>query len=134
MANKVNNKSVTSQLAADLEADKQATESIELRATRALMSAESKRKELMGYYTSEEKEKIQVSPMYRPYFGNVMPVSLNGISIFFPINGTVHEVPKSFADVIQGRVYSIDQMLLKQKRLSDVPNNFESTPGALNLF
>ena len=132
MASKV--KQAQDQLAADLVADKSVGESIEVRANKALLSAESRRRELIRDYTSEEKVKIQVSPMYRPYFGNIMPVILNGIAIYFPIDGNVHTVPKSFANEIVRRRKAIDTILLKQRRMSEVQTNVEATPGELKLF
>lgn len=127
-------KQVQDQLTADLVAEKNVSESIEVRANKALLSAESRRRELIKYYTSETKVKVQVSPMYRPYFGNIMPVVLNGISIYVPIDGNVHSVPKSFANEIERRRKAIDTILLKQRRMSEVQSNFESTPGELQLF
>lgn len=127
-------KQVQDQLTADLVAEKNVSESIEVRANKALLSAESRRRELIKYYTSETKVKVQVSPMYRPYFGNIMPVVLNGISIYVPIDGNAHSVPKSFANEIERRRKAIDTILLKQRRMSEVQSNFESTPGELQLF
>lgn len=127
-------KQAQDQLTADLVAEKNVGESIEVRANKALLSAESRRRELIRNYTLEKKVKIQISPMYRPYFGNIMPVIVNGIAIYFPIDGSVYEVPKTFATEIVRRRKAIDAILLKQRRMSEVQSNVEATPGELKLF
>jgi hypothetical protein len=88
---------------------------------------------LANRYRSEELVSMAVSPLYRPYFGNVMKVSINGISIYMPIDNTTHKIPKTFADEIHGRIMAIDAIMKKQDRMSDIANNLESTPGELPL-
>lgn len=88
---------------------------------------------LANKYRSQEKVPVQVSPLYRPYFGNVMKVCINGISIYMPIDNTVHYVPKTFADEIRSRVMAIDDIMKKQDRMSNISANLESTPGELPL-
>lgn len=88
---------------------------------------------LANKYRSEEKVAVQVSPLYRPYFGNVMKVCINGISIYMPIDNTVHQVPKTFADEIYSRVMAIDSIMKKQDKMANITGNLESTPGELPL-
>lgn len=88
---------------------------------------------LANKYRNEEKVAVQVSPLYRPYFGNVMKVCINGISIYMPIDNTVHKVPKTFADEIYSRVMAIDDIMKKQDRMANISANVESTPGELPL-
>jgi len=99
-----------------------------------LMNAELRRKQLLGKYRTQEKVPMYLSPMYRPYFGNVMRVMINGISIFFKVDGTVQLVPKDFADEITARRMAVDAILTKQNRMANIPSNFESAPGELTLF
>lgn len=99
-----------------------------------LMRAEKRRKDLLAEYKSEPKRGVYLSPMYRAYFGNVMQVSINGITIAFPVDGSVQEVPETFADEIEGRRRAIDAILNKQNLMASVGENFERTPGELNLF
>ena len=47
---------------------------------------------------AEPKVPMYLSPMYRPYLGNVADITINGVSIFFPVDGNTYEVPRSFAD------------------------------------
>jgi hypothetical protein len=99
-----------------------------------LLTAEKKRKLLLQTYREEEKVQMYLSPMYKPYFGNVMTVSINGISIFFKVDGSTQTIPKTFADEIASRRIAIDAMLNKQNRMADVANNNEKSPGELALF
>ena len=88
---------------------------------------------LANRYKSEEKVPMAVSPLYRPYFGNVMKVSINGISIYMPIDNTTHFIPKTFADEIHSRVKAIDSIMKKQDRMANIADNLETTPGELPL-
>jgi len=100
----------------------------------AVVKAEHKRKALIKHYKSEEKFPMYLSPMYRPYFGTVMPVMVNGITIYFKVDGSTQMIPKTFANEVQRKRMAIDAILTKQSRMADVSGNFESTPGELNLF
>lgn len=101
---------------------------------RELANAENRRKKLIGVYKEETKVPMYLSPMYRPYFGNVMTVMINGISIYFKVDGSTQMVPKTFADEITSRRMAVDAILTKQNRMSNVANNVESAPGELKLF
>lgn len=93
-----------------------------------------RKQELFRDYTKETKVPVYMSPMYAPYLGNVMNVTLNGITIFFPIDGSTHLVPQSFADIIEERRVMVDATIAKKKRLADIQANKESTPGELELI
>ena len=99
-----------------------------------LQQAEQRRRKLLEYYKNEERVPVYVSPMYRPYFGNVMQVMINGISISFKVDGTTQRVPKSFADEIEARRCAIDEILKKQERMANVQGNVEDSPGEIALF
>lgn len=103
-------------------------------ANRALLNAEARKKRLLQHYRNEEKVPMYLSPMYRPYFGNVMQVSLNGISIFFKVDGSVQRIPKDFADEVTARRMAIDAILTKQSKMADISKNYESSPGELDLI
>ena len=104
------------------------------KAGQELMAGELRKKELTKEYTSEEKVPMYLSPMYRPYFGNVMRVSINGISIYFKVDGSTQLVPKTFADEIASRRMYVDAIVNKQRRMADIPNNAEKGVGELKLF
>jgi hypothetical protein len=110
------------------------TSDIMQNANRALLMAENRKKELHKIYKEEEKVPMYLSPMYKAYVGNVMRVMINGISIFFKVDGSTQLVPKTFADEIVARRLAIDAILTKQSRMANISANNESNPGELNLF
>ena len=125
---------MTDKLTQDILAEQEAKKDVVLDANRQLMNAEAHRKTLLKEYTAEEKVPMYLSPMYKPYFGNVMQVMINGISIFFKVDGTTQHIPQTFADEIAARRIAIDEILNKQNRMANIPANSESSPGELNLF
>lgn len=102
---------------------------------REIAKASARRKELIKYYKGEKKVITYLSPMYRPYFGNVMTVTINGISIRFPVDGSKQEIPATFADEIERRRRNIDNIEKKQKRMAAVRENEDKgSIGSLSLF
>lgn len=96
--------------------------------------ADTCRRELIAYYKGEEKVERSLSPLYEPYLGKVIQISINGITIAFPVNGTTHKVPQSFADEIDSRRMAVDATLLKAKKMAAISDNHESYPGELQMF
>lgn len=111
-----------------------ATAEVMKEASKQLLQAQGFKEELRKQYTAEEKVPIYLSPMYRPYFGQVMRVMINGVSIYFKVDGSTQLVPETFADEITRRRMAIDSMLTKQNRMSDIQSNQETAPGELTLF
>ena len=102
---------------------------------REIAKASLRRKELIKLYKGEKKVTTYLSPMYRPYFGNVMTVTINGISIRFPVDGSKQEIPATFADEIERRRRNIDNIEKKQKRMAAVKENEDKgSIGSLSLF
>lgn len=101
---------------------------------KSLAAAEMKRKTLAQRYKNEEKVSVAVSPLYKPYFGKVMTVTINGISCAIPVDGKAYSLPKTFAKEVEARMYKQDRLIEKKKGMSNVQNNFESSPGELTLF
>lgn len=102
---------------------------------REIAQASARRKELIKYYKGEKKVVTYLSPMYRPYFGNVMTVTINGVSIRFPVDGSKQEIPATFADEIERRRRNIDNIEKKQKRMAAVRENEDKgSIGSLSLF
>lgn len=93
-----------------------------------------KRRALADRYKKEKKVEVTISPMYRPYFGNNMPVQLNGIAIYVPINGQSYKVPESFAAVIKERITMIDEQIRAREAMSNVQANFEKYAGEKDLL
>lgn len=82
----------------------------------------------------QELVKITPSPMYRPFFGNNMPITINGVAIFIPMDGQTYEVPKIFADEFNRRVMMIDEQERTRKGMSNVSNNHERYAGERNII
>lgn len=94
---------------------------------------EKQRTSLAEQYKAEKKVMVMGAPMYRGYFGNSMPISLNGILVSVPLDGQRYEIPESFAQVFNARINSVNEEIELQKQRSDVKANHESFPGELDL-
>lgn len=110
------------------------TDEIVKEANEQLHQAELQKKKVIEEYKGEQKVPMYLSPMYQAHFGNVMQVSINGVAIFFKVDGSTQMIPQTFADEITSRRIQIDNILTKQSRMANIPQNFESSPGELNLF
>ena len=82
----------------------------------------------------EDKVSVSMAPMYRPYFGDVMTVSINGLSVYLPLDGRSYKMPKSYAMVIQGRRRMVDDHITRTARLADIQSNVERSAGELELI
>lgn len=127
-------KKVVDRLETTIVAEKEAANDVVLDANQQLVKAESLRKSLLKEYKAEELVPMYLSPMYQPYFGKVMQVSINGISIFFKVDGTTQQVPQTFADEISARRIAVDEIENKKRKMADIPSNVEGSPGELTLF
>lgn len=100
----------------------------------SVQAVELKRRELVKGYEKEEKVPVNISPLYKPYFGNSMPVSVNGISVYIPCDGKTYKVPKTLAAEALGKIIKTDAIIEKKNRMKNVSGNFESRPGELSFF
>ena len=89
---------------------------------------------LVETYRGEKKVPVQGSPMYRPYFGNNMPIILNGIAIYVPLDGQQYEIPESFAAIFLDRISRIDEQINMRKQMAAISDNIESYAGERNLI
>lgn len=94
----------------------------------------TKNSRLVDHYKNEKKIPVQGSPMYRPYFGNNMPVIINGIAIFVPLDGQQYEIPESFAAVFFDRISRIDEQINMRKQMAAISDNVEAYAGERNLI
>ena len=101
---------------------------------KAVAQGEKDRKQLAKSMKEQELVPVSVSPLYKPYFGRTMAVTINGASVYIPCDGRTYKVPKIFADEILIRISNQDELFTKKRRLSDVSNNIESSPGELRIF
>lgn len=93
-----------------------------------------RRKELTKTYKAEPKVRISGSPMYQPYFGVTMPIIVNGIAIYVPLDGQPYEVPETFAGIFYKRLQDVDKDISARRQLSDVRNNNEAYAGEKSLI
>ena len=94
--------------------------------------AKRRRHELVEQYKKEEKVKVQGSPFYRPYFGNNMPLQINGVGVYVPMDGKTYEIPKTFANLFHQRIARIDSLIQKQGVMSGIVE--ESYAGEVDLI
>jgi len=94
----------------------------------------AKNARLVDRYKEEKKIPVQGSPMYRPYFGNNMPIILNGIAIYVPLDGQQYEIPESFAAIFLDRISRIDEQINMRKQMAAISDNIESYAGERNLI
>ena len=115
-------------------AKKKTEETVVAMSDKAVAEGERDRKALAREFKKQDKVPVQISPLYRPYFGRVMTVTINGVSVAIPCDGKTYFVPASFAEEVHVRIFKRDRLIQKKNRLGDVQKNFESSPGELNLF
>lgn len=89
---------------------------------------------LVDHYRNERKVPVQGSPMYRPYFGNNMPIIINGIAIYVPLDGQQYEIPESFAAIFFDRISRIDEQINMRKQMAAISDNIEAYAGERNLI
>ena len=93
-----------------------------------------RQKSLVQTYATEEKVPVRVAPSYARYFGRVMRVSINGISVAVRCDGQTVMLPKTYAAEVSRRMSEMDKHELRLKGMSNVTKNFEASPGQLNFF
>ena len=98
----------------------------------AVNARQNRKKELCEMYKKEPQVKVVGSPFYRPYFGNVMPLQINGISVHVALDGVAHTIPKTFADLFNQRIQRIDSQIKRQGMMSD--NIEEGFAGEVDLM
>lgn len=134
MANRRTTKQAISAYDNDEFTDSSDIESAAQRSNKSVATKDMKRRGLVHIYNKEEKRTVMIAPMYRAYFGNIMHVSINGISCAVPCNGKPYVLPKTFADSVQRKLRAINEQQAKQKKFADVASNYERAPGELALY
>ena len=100
---------------------------------KAMLELEQKQRNLLERYKLQPKINVRVAPSYAKYFGKMMRVSINGISVTIPCNGQSVALPKTFATEVERRMAAMDSYENKQQRMANIQNNFESSPGQLTF-
>lgn len=96
-----------------------------------LLIAENLKTQMRLKIKNEDLVSVTLAPTYRHPFGKVMPVRLNGYSIFVPCNGRAYKIPKSYAAIVHARRRAYDEQEMRQESMAQVQNNFEQYPGQL---
>jgi len=105
----------------------------EAKAQAAIVRKEQERKNLATFYLNEKKVPVTVSPFYAPYLGRVVPVLVNGIRVDIPADGRTYQINETHAGEIIAKIRRIDELIARQKRASNVSDNFESNIGELQI-
>ena len=100
----------------------------------SVQQVELKRRALVKVYKTEELVPVTIAPLYAPYVGASMTVSINGITCVIPCDGRTHQVPESFAIEAKTRIYKIDCMITRKKKMQSISDNAEHTPGEIKFF
>lgn len=98
-----------------------------------LTELERERKSLAQKYKDEDRVTVSGSPFYRPHFGVNMPISLNGIPIYVPLDGHQYSIPVSYARVFHERIAAVDRRERSRKQMADTQANLETYAGELDL-
>lgn len=100
---------------------------------RAMSELDKKQRMLVQRYKAQDKISVRVAPSYARYFGKIMRVSINCISVAIPCDGRPIMLPKTFAEEVERRMAAVDRFENKQQRMANIQNNFESSPGQLTF-
>ena len=88
---------------------------------------------LTATYKGEKLIPVTLSPFYAPYLSKRARISLNGISVYVPCDGSIYNIPESFAAELHRKVKSIDKQVQKMASMSKVDTNYERSPGELQF-
>lgn len=109
-------------------------ETVEKSIERQTRELDLAQKNLINVYKNEKKVPVRVAPSYAKYFGRVMRVSINGISIAVRCDGNTTMLPESYAAEVLRRMSEMDKYDLRLNKMAKVERNLESSPGQLNFF
>lgn len=111
----------------------QNVKALETKAQASIVRKEQQRKGLAAFYLSEKKIPVTISPFYAPYLGRVVPVLVNGIRVDIPADGRTYQINETHANEVIAKIRRIDNLIARQKRASNVSENFESNIGELQI-
>lgn len=100
--------------AATAAAPKNNTATLTSKLSTEVNAAQNAKAAMAKQFREQEKVRVQISPFYRPYFGNNMPIILNGIAVYIPCDGKMYEIPRAFADIVGERIGRVDRLIQKQ--------------------
>lgn len=110
------------------------TAALNAKLERDVNNLQARRKALAERYKKEKKVDVTISPMYRPHFGMVMPVQVNGIAVYIPIDGQQYKIPETFAAIVKERISRIDEQIRVRESMANVQANVERYAGERGLL
>jgi len=128
-----NSKPIVDDVDTEVKTDTANVKVLESRAQATIVRKEQERKNLASFYLKEKKIPVTVSPFYAPYLGRVVPVLVNGIRVDIPADGRTYQINETHAGEIIAKIRKIDNLIARQKRASNVSDNFESNIGELQI-
>ena len=63
-----------------------------------------------------------------------MPISLNGIVIYVPLDGQSYSIPESYAAVFYERISRVDEQNRMRSAMADITGNAETYAGEKSLI
>lgn len=99
-----------------------------------VQTVELKRRALLQHYKNEDTISVNISPMYAKYFGKVMTVSIQGITVAIPCDGKTRKYNKTHAIEALSRLRKIDASITRKERMKDIVNNVETSPGEIKFY
>lgn len=97
-------------------------------------TAETRRRKLSKVYKNQELIGVSVPPLYKPYFGESMVVTINGFTVVVPCDGRTYQVAEVFATEIMSRLNKTNEIIEKGKSMANVSGNHEKSMGELKFF
>lgn len=109
--------------------------SVEAHAEQLEMNANLIRRSIAKDFKEQEEEFVKIPPLYKKYFGRVLPIMIQGVEVAIPVDGKSYKVPKVFAARARIIMHNQDELIQKCENASNVQNNFDGgEPGSLTLF
>ena len=108
--------------------------SIDQRLSLEVKKLQEIRRDLPAKYKAEKKVKVSGSPMFQPYFGKQMPIIVNGIAVYVPLDGNQYEIPATFAGIFHQRIKAVNDHISLRTKMSDVRGNLERYAGEKSLI
>lgn len=86
-------------------------ENPQLTQQRDLKAREFGKQQILKKLQNEKMVEVKGSPMYRPYFGNNMPIVIQGFPCYIPLDGRPYKVRESYAKIFEERISRIDALI-----------------------
>jgi len=110
------------------------TTALNAKLNQKVQELEANKKTVAAAYQQEAKAVVQGSPMYRPFFGNMMPIIINGVAVYVPLDGQQYSIPETFASVFHERIAMVDEQERIRRGMANVQQNSETYAGEKGLI